>query len=172
MHSTFRTLLQPAIIVGALGYFVDIFDLVLFSVVRTPSLRSLGIAEGDLASKGLLMLNLQMAGMLLGGIAWGSLGDMKGRRLLLFGSIALYSVATLANGFVHTLPAYGAWRLLAGFGLAGELGGSMTLVAELLPAASRGYGTMIVATVGVAGAIVRTSLAEGLGLRCSCCASA
>lgn len=165
MKSFFRMLLQPAIIVGALGYFVDIFDLVLFSVVRAPSLRSLGIAESDLASKGLLMLNLQMAGMLVGGIVWGSLGDIKGRRLLLFGSIALYSAATLANGFVHSLPAYGVWRLLAGFGLAGELGGSMTLVAELLPAATRGYGTMIVATVGVAGAILASLVADLLDWR-------
>ncbi len=160
-----RLLLTPAVIVGALGYFVDIYDLLLFSIVRAPSLRSLGVAGDALATQGLTLLNLQMAGMLLGGILWGIIGDKKGRLSLLFGSIALYSVATLANGLVHTVNAYACWRFLAGVGLAGELGGSMTLVSELLPREVRGYGTMIVATVGVFGAVVASLVAEVLDWR-------
>jgi putative MFS transporter len=155
-----RLLWQPAIVVGTLGYLVDIYDLVLFSIVRSPSLLDLGVAKEALASQGLLLLNLQMAGMLVGGIVWGVLGDKKGRRLLLFGSIALYSGATLANAFVHSIDAYRVWRLLAGIGLAGELGGSMTLVAELLPKELRGYGTMLVATVGVFGAVIASVIAD------------
>jgi putative MFS transporter len=155
-----RLLWQPAVFVGALGYLVDIYDLVLFSIVRSPSLQDLGVAKDALATQGLLLLNLQMAGMLLGGIVWGILGDKKGRRLLLFGSIALYSAATLANGFVHSLDAYRVWRVLAGIGLAGELGGSMTLVSELLPKELRGYGTMLVATVGVFGAVIASLVAD------------
>jgi putative MFS transporter len=158
--SRMRQILQPAVIVGALGYFVDIYDLVLFTIVRTPSLMALGLRGDELTGKGLLLLNLQMAGMLIGGIFWGILGDKKGRRLLLFGSIALYSTATLANGFVSSLPAYGFWRVLAGIGLAGELGGSMALVSEQLPKELRGYGTMIVASVGVAGAVVASLVAD------------
>ncbi len=160
-----RRLLQPAIIIGALGYFVDIYDLVLFSIVRVPSLRGLGLAGDDLVTQGLRLLNWQMAGMLLGGILWGVLGDIKGRRWLLFGSIALYSAATLANGFVHSLDAYLFWRVLAGIGLAGELGGSMALVSETLPRDLRGYGTMIVATVGVFGAVVASLVADALTWR-------
>ena len=163
--SDWRLLLAPAVIVGALGYFVDIYDLLLFSIVRTPSLKSLGITGDALATQGLLLLNLQMAGMLIGGIIWGIIGDRKGRLRLLFGSIALYSVATLANGLVHTVSAYACWRFLAGVGLAGELGGSMTLVSELLPRDLRGYGTMIVATVGVFGAVVASLVAEVLDWR-------
>ncbi len=160
-----RLLLQPAIIVGALGYLVDIYDLLLFSIVRTTSLRDLGVAKEALADQGLQLLNLQMAGLLVGGILWGVLGDKKGRRLLLFGSIALYSGATLANGFVHTLAAYRVWRILAGIGLAGELGGSMTLVSELLPKELRGYGTMLVASVGVFGAVIASVVADAWAWR-------
>jgi putative MFS transporter len=163
--SLLRQLLAPAVIVGALGYFVDIYDLVLFSIVRAPSLKDLGLSGEALASNGLLLLNLQMAGMLIGGIVWGILGDKMGRRLLLFGSIALYSTATFANGLVHSLPAYGVWRVLAGIGLAGELGGSMALVSELLPKESRGYGTMIVASVGVAGAVAASLVADAFNWR-------
>lgn len=163
--SSLRQLLQPAIIVGALGYFVDIYDLVLFSIVRSTSLRSLGLTGDALVTQGLQLLNLQMAGMLAGGILWGILGDKHGRRILLFGSIALYSAATLANGFVHSLAAYQAWRVLAGIGLAGELGGSMTLVSELLSKELRGYGTMLVASVGVFGAVIASLVADALDWR-------
>ncbi len=148
-----------------LGYFVDIYDLVLFSIVRQPSLQALGVSGPALANEGLRLLNWQMAGMLVGGILWGILGDLKGRRILLFGSIALYSAATFANGFVHSLDAYLVWRVVAGIGLAGELGGSMALVSETLPRELRGYGTMIVATVGVFGAVVASLVADALGWR-------
>ena len=163
--STLRQLLRPAVLVGALGYFVDIYDLVLFSIVRIPSLKALGVPAAEMAIQGLRLLNYQMAGMLVGGILWGVLGDIKGRRLLLFGSIALYSAATLANGFVHSLDAYLFWRVLAGIGLAGELGGSMALVTETLPRGLRGYGTMVVATVGVFGAVVASLVADALDWR-------
>src|SRR3954471_24240739 len=118
--------------VAALGYFVDIYDLILFSIVRVPSLKSLGFSGETLFSKGVLLLNMQMAGMLLGGIFWGILGDKRGRLSVLFGSIILYSIANLANGSVNSIAAYAFWRFVAGIGLAGELGAGITLVAESL----------------------------------------
>ncbi len=160
--SKVRSLLQPAVLVGALGYFVDIYDLLLFNIVRVPSLQSLGLSPSE---SGPPLLNWQMAGMLVGGILWGMLGDKKGRRLLLFGSIALYSTATFANAFVHSFAGYAFWRLLAGVGLAGELGGSVALVSEILPRDLRGYGTMIIATVGVFGAVAGSLVAKHLDWR-------
>jgi putative MFS transporter len=156
----FRSVLVPAVIVGALGYFVDIYDLILFSIVRVASLKELGLSGDDLTTKGLFLINTQMYGMLLGGILWGVLGDRRGRVVLLFGSILMYSVANLANAFVHSVEAYAIWRFIAGIGLAGELGGSITLVSEVLPKESRGYGTMVVATVGVFGAVVAALIGE------------
>ncbi len=156
----FRQLLQPAVIVGALGYFVDIYDLILFSLVRVPSLTELGFVDEARTSNGLLLLNLQMIGMLVGGVIFGVLGDRIGRVTVLFGSILLYSVANIANGFVHSIEAYELWRFIAGVGLAGELGGSITLVSEVLPKESRAYGTTIVATVGVFGAVVGGLVAD------------
>lgn len=141
------------ILVAALGYFVDIYDLVLFSIVRVPSLKGIGIADADLLDKGVLLLNMQMLGMLLGGIVWGILGDKRGRLSVLFGSICLYSIANIANGFVTGIQSYAALRLIAGIGLAGELGAGITLVSETMPKESRGYGTTIVATVGIMGAV-------------------
>jgi MFS family permease len=149
-----REILQPAVIVGALGYFVDVYDLILFAIVRGASLKDLGLAGDQILERGIFLFNCQMAGMLFGGIAFGILGDRLGRVVLLFGSILLYSVANLANGFVHSVEAYAVWRFIAGFGLAGELGGGITLVSEILSREARGYGTMIVATVGVFGAVV------------------
>ncbi len=157
--SHLRSVLVPAVIVGALGYFVDIYDLILFSIVRVASLKELGLAGAELTDKGLFLINMQMFGMLLGGILWGVLGDRRGRVVLLFGSICLYSVANIANGLVQSIEAYAVWRFIAGVGLAGELGGSITLVAEVLPKESRGYGTMIVSTVGVFGAVVAALIA-------------
>ena len=157
--SHLRSVLVPAVIVGALGYFVDIYDLILFSIVRVASLKELGLAGAELTDKGLFLINMQMFGMLLGGILWGVLGDRRGRIVLLFGSICLYSVANIANGLVQSIEAYAVWRFIAGVGLAGELGGSITLVAEVLPKESRGYGTMIVSTVGVFGAVVAALIA-------------
>ena len=152
-------LISAPVIVAALGYFVDIYDLVLFSIVRVPSLKALGLQGQDLIDKGVLLLNMQMAGMLIGGILWGILGDRKGRLKILFGSIFLYSLANLANGMVTTLEAYAILRLIAGIGLAGELGAGITLVSEILPKEIRGYGTMMVATVGVSGAIAANFVA-------------
>ena len=155
-----RSVLDAAVVVAALGYFVDIYDLVLFSVVRVPSLRALGVPEAALAERGLALLNWQMGGMLLGGILFGVIGDRKGRLQILFGSITLYSLATVANAFAGSLEAYAALRFLAGVGLAGELGAGVTLVTEILPPRLRGYGTMLVATVGVSGAVAANIVAR------------
>lgn len=146
--------LTLAIIVAALGYCVDVFDIVLFSVVRVKSLTDLGIPLGQQLDTGLLLFNIQMAGLLLGGVTFGLIGDFSGRRSVLFASILLYSLANLVNATVSTIPAYAACRFVAGFGLAGELGAGVTLVSELMPASKRGYGTALVATVGVAGGLV------------------
>jgi putative MFS transporter len=141
------------VIVAALGYFVDIYDLILFSIVRISSLKSLGFSGDSLLSHGVLLLNMQMAGMLLGGILWGILGDKRGRISVLFGSIILYSIANIANGFVQNIEQYSVFRLIAGIGLAGELGAGITLVSEVMSKESRGYGTMLVATIGILGAV-------------------
>ncbi len=143
-----------AITVAALGYFVDIYDLILFSIVRIKSLKAIGLSDEQLLTQGVFLLNMQMAGMLLGGILWGILGDKKGRLSVLFGSILMYSLANIANGFVQTVEVYALLRFVAGIGLAGELGAGITLVSEILPKEIRGYGTMIVATVGILGAIM------------------
>lgn len=148
------------VIVAALGYFVDIYDLVLFSIVRVPSLKALGLSGKDLVDQGVFLLNMQMVGMLLGGILWGVLGDRKGRLKIMFGSIFLYSMANFANGFVDSISAYATLRFIAGIGLAGELGAGITLVSEVLHKTVRGYGTMIVASVGVSGAILANFIAK------------
>jgi MFS transporter, putative metabolite:H+ symporter len=153
-ESALREILKPAVIVGALGYFVDVYDLILFAIVRGASLKDLGFSGDQILEHGIFLFNCQMAGMLVGGIAFGILGDRLGRVALLFGSILLYSAANIANGFVHSVEAYAVWRFIAGFGLAGELGGGITLVSEVLSKEARGYGTMIVATIGVFGAVV------------------
>ncbi len=139
------------VIVAALGYFVDVYDLVVFSVVRVASLKDLGLTGEELTNKGVLLLNMQMAGMLLGGVMWGILGDKKGRLSILFGSILLYSIANIVNAYVTSVEQYALCRFIAGIGLAGEIGAGITLVAELLPKEKRGIGTTIVAAVGVAG---------------------
>jgi MFS transporter, putative metabolite:H+ symporter len=155
-----KLLLSLPVIVAALGYFVDIYDLLLFSIVRIPSLKSLGITDSQLLDKGILLINTQMAGMLLGGIFWGVLGDRKGRLSVLFGSIVLYSLANIANGFVTDINQYIVLRFIAGIGLAGELGAGITLVAEILPKQIRGYGTAIVASIGVLGAVLAYFVAD------------
>ena len=142
------------VLVAALGYMVDMYDLFLFSIVRVTSLKALGLNESQLLEDGIFLLNLQMAGLLVGGIVWGIIGDKKGRLSVLFGSILIYSLANIGNGFVTTLDQYAVLRFIAGFGLAGELGAGITLVAEILPKAIRGYGTTLVATMGVMGAIL------------------
>ncbi len=142
------------IAVAALGYFVDVYDLILFSVVRNPSLKSLGLSGSELLDQGLNLMNIQMGGMLIGGILWGIYGDKKGRKSVLFGSILMYSIANALNGFVTDMNTYAILRFIAGIGLAGELGAGITLVNETLPPSKRGIGTLIIAGIGASGAIV------------------
>ncbi|HEY8398433.1 MAG TPA: MFS transporter [Flavihumibacter sp.] len=141
------------VIVAALGYFVDIYDLLLFGIVRIPSLRSMGLDDAALSSVGASILNWQMTGLLLGGIIWGVLGDKKGRLSVLFGSILTYSVANVACGLVDDPDTYKWLRFIAGIGLAGELGAGITLVAEVLPKQLRALGTSLVAGIGLLGAV-------------------
>lgn len=140
--------------VAALGNFVDTFDLLLFGMIRTQSLKDLGITTKEGIERiGLMLDNYQMIGMLLGGLFWGILGDKKGRLSVLFGSIITYTLANIANGFVQNVPTYAVLRFVAGFGLAGELGAGVTLVNEVLSKEKRGYGTMLVASIGIMGAV-------------------
>jgi putative MFS transporter len=156
----FKKLLSIPVIVAALGYFVDIYDLLLFSIVRITSLKSLGVADDQLLSQGIFLINAQMAGLLTGGIIWGIMGDKRGRLSVLFGSILLYSLANIANGFVTSVDQYALLRFIAGIGLAGELGAGITLVSEVLPTRLRGYGTTLVASVGLLGAVVANFVAR------------
>jgi MFS family permease len=149
----FQHLFSIPVIVAALGYFVDIYDLLLFGIVRIPSLRSMGLDEASLSSVGASILNWQMTGLLIGGILWGVLGDKKGRLSVLFGSILTYSLANIACGFVKDPDTYKILRFIAGIGLAGELGAGITLVAEVLPKRLRALGTSLVAGVGLLGAV-------------------
>ena len=146
-------LFNLAVIVGALGYFVDVYDLLLFSIVRKPSLQALGLSPEDVAKRGADILSIQMIGLLLGGIIWGILGDKKGRLKVLFASIILYSLGSIANGFVHTVAQYEIVRFITGLGLAGELGAGITLVSELMPKERRGIATSMVAGIGLSGAV-------------------
>src|SRR5215510_10411350 len=144
------------VIVAALGYFVDIYDLLLFTIVREPSLGSIGVnlkdAKAALAAS-TQIINWQMVGLLIGGIIWGIIGDKKGRLSVLFGSIILYSIANFATAFIHTVNQYAVCRFIAGLGLAGELGAGIILVTELLPKNKRGIGTSLVAGIGLGGAV-------------------
>ncbi|MCW3080348.1 MFS transporter [Segetibacter sp.] len=142
------------VLVAALGYFVDIYDLLLFGIIRKTSLRSLGLSEEMVLTSGEFIISIQMVGLLLGGILWGVMGDKKGRLSVLFGSIILYSLANIASGMVQTVNQYALLRFIAGVGLAGELGAGITLVSELLPKEKRGLGTSMVAGFGLTGAIV------------------
>ena len=156
-HLIPRSALNKIIIVAALGSFVDIYDLVLFSVERKDSLTEIlgaGANPQSLKNIGMNLLNWQMGGMLIGGLFWGILGDKKGRLSVLFGSILMYSLANIFNGMVTNVEWYAALRFISGFGLAGELGAGITLVSESMSKEKRGIGTMIVATVGVFGAVV------------------
>lgn len=141
------------VIIGALGFFVDVYDLLLFSIIRKPSLEALHLSPEEVLSQGEIIISVQMIGLTLGGILWGIMGDKKGRLSVLFGSILLYSLANIANGMVQTVPQYILMRLLAGIGLAGELGASITLVSEMLPKEKRGIAASVIAVVGVFGAI-------------------
>ncbi len=156
------------IIVASLGYFVDIYDLVLFGVVKADSLLTILPHASDQvrAATGKMLFNYQMIGMFIGGLLWGVLGDKKGRVKVLFGSILLYSIANIANAFVTDIPSYSVIRIIAGIGLAGELGAGITLVSELMPKETRGYGTMIIVCFGALGAVFATLIGakgEALG---------
>ncbi|HEV7782134.1 MAG TPA: MFS transporter [Chitinophagaceae bacterium] len=142
------------VVVASLGYFVDIYDLLLFSITRIESLRSFGLSAEQITAKGEGILMWQMAGLLIGGIIWGVMGDKKGRLSVLFGSIILYSLANIANGFVQTTEQFKMVRFIAGLGLAGELGAGITLVAELVGKEKRGIATSLVAGLGLTGAVV------------------
>ena len=143
------------ILIAALGYFVDIYELLLFSIVRKPSLIGLGVLDEKipLLVASTKVINWQMTGLLIGGILWGVMGDKKGRLSVLFGSIILYSIANFATGYVQTVEQYAWARFIGGIGLAGELGAGITLVSELLPRSKRGLGTSLVAGVGLLGAV-------------------
>ncbi len=155
-----KGLFSVPVIVAALGYFVDIYDLLLFSIVRRPSLSSMGVPDDQLFTQGEFLLQVQMTGLLVGGLIWGIMGDKRGRLSVLFGSILLYSIANIANGFAATVGQYAVLRFIAGIGLAGELGAGITLVSEVLPTRLRGYGTTLVASVGLMGAVLANFVAK------------
>ena len=165
MSSQNKTVISIAVIVAALGYFVDIYDLLLFSIIRMPSLESLGLNSDQVKLEGEGILMWQMAGLLLGGIIWGVMGDKKGRLSVLFGSIMLYSLANIANGFIQTVDQYKWVRFIAGLGLAGELGAGITLVSELVAKERRGVATSLVAGIGLTGAIVAFIIKENFDWR-------
>jgi MFS transporter, putative metabolite:H+ symporter len=142
------------VLVAALGYFVDIYDLLLFAFIRISSLKSFGFTQDQSAHIGLSIISYQMAGLLIGGILWGVIGDKRGRMSVLFGSIIIYSLANIVNGFVHDVTQYSVCRFIAGIGLAGELGAGVTLVCELISKEKRGYATSFIAGVGLTGAIL------------------
>ncbi|RBQ04231.1 MFS transporter [Pedobacter miscanthi] len=162
---SWQHLFSAAVIVAALGYFVDIYDLLLFGIVRIPSLTDLGLNEAERSIEGASILNWQMGGLLIGGILWGILGDKKGRLSVLFGSIITYSIANFACGFVQDVAVYKALRFVAGIGLAGELGAGITLVSESLPKKLRAIGTSVVAGVGLLGAVAAYFTVELLSWR-------
>jgi MFS family permease len=156
---------SQTVLLAASGYFVDIYDLVLFGVVRVSSLKELGISGTGLLTEGVFLLNVQTAGILLGGFVWGVCGDKVGRVRALFGSILFFSLATLANAFVHSIGAYACFRFIAGVGLAGELGVGITLVAEALPKELRAHASSIVIVVGILGAVFASMVSGTLGWR-------
>ena len=153
MNPRSNSLFQLAVIVSAMGFFVDVYDLLLFGIIRRPSLASMGLSPEEILSQGELIISVQMTGLLLGGIVWGILGDKKGRLSVLFASILLYSLANIFNGMVATIPQYVLLRFIAGVGLAGELGAGITLVSELLPAEKRGIASAMIASFGILGAV-------------------
>lgn len=160
-----NTIFNIAVLVAALGYFVDIYDLLLFNIVRVESLAELGLTPELVKTEGEFIISIQMLGLLIGGIIWGILGDKKGRLSVLFGSIVLYSVANIVNGFVHTPNQYALTRFFAGIGLAGELGAGITLVSELIAKEKRGLSTSLVAGIGLTGAVVAYFISQNFHWR-------
>ena len=142
-----------AIIASALGFFVDLYDIIILSIVRSKSLLAMGVPQSEVFSKGVVLINIQMVGMLIGGFVWGIIGDKMGRLSVLFGSIILYSLATFANAYATNFEMYLLLRFLAGIGLAGELGAAITLVTEQMPQKYRGIGPAIIGGCGMVGAI-------------------
>lgn len=165
MQKQSSSIFNIAVLVAALGYFVDIYDLLLFNIVRVPSLRSLGLGPEEVKKSGEFIISIQMTGLLIGGIVWGIMGDKKGRLSVLFGSIVLYSVANIVNGFVHTTNQYALTRFIAGIGLAGELGAGITLVSELVSKEKRGIATSFVAGIGLTGAVVAYFISKNFDWR-------
>jgi MFS family permease len=165
MQNKSSSVFNIVVLVAALGYFVDIYDLLLFNIVRLESLSELGLSKAQVESKGQFILSIQMLGLLVGGIIWGIMGDKRGRLSVLFGSIILYSVANIVNGFVHTPNQYALVRFVAGIGLAGELGAGITLVSELIPKEKRGIGTSLVAGIGLFGAVAAFFISENFHWR-------
>ncbi len=153
------------ILVASLGYFVDLFDLIMFVLLRVKSLGELHVAPQDMLRTGAFILNLQMGGLMIGGVCWGLLGDRRGRLSVLLGSITVYSLATLGNAFVSSVGLYAALRFMAGVGLAGELGAGVTIASELLPQRIRGYGSTVITTVGVLGVVAASLVVETLTWR-------
>jgi putative MFS transporter len=165
MQPKSNSIFNVTVIVAALGYFVDIYDLLLFSIIRVESLTSLGLTAEQITTDGESIISWQMGGLLIGGILWGMLGDKKGRLSVLFGSIILYSLANIANGMVTTVDQYAMVRFIAGVGLAGELGAGITLVSELTPKEKRGIATSMVAGIGLTGAVVAFIVKENFHWR-------
>ena len=165
MHKEKTTVFNTAVLVAALGYFVDIYDLLLFSIIRVPSLQDMGLSKSQITLDGEGIIMWQMGGLLIGGIIWGVMGDKKGRLSVLFGSILIYSVANIANGFVTTVEQYKSIRFIAGLGLAGELGAGITLVSELVAKEKRGIATSWVAGIGLTGAVVAFLIKENFHWR-------
>ena len=165
MQKQSSSIITIAVLVAALGYFVDIYDLLLFNIVRVDSLTEMGLSSMQVKSQGEFILSIQMIGLLIGGIIWGMMGDKKGRLSVLFGSIVLYSLANIANGFVHTPNQYALTRFIAGIGLAGELGAGITLVSELVSKEKRGLSTSLVAGIGLLGAVAAFFVSKNFNWR-------
>jgi len=153
LNTRSTSLFQLAVIVSALGFFVDVYDLLLFGIIRKPSLLALGLTAEQVLTEGEFIISIQMTGLLVGGILWGIIGDKKGRLKVLFASILVYSLANILNGMVNTVPEYVALRFIAGVGLAGELGAGITLVSEILPKEKRGIASAMIASFGILGAV-------------------
>jgi MFS transporter, putative metabolite:H+ symporter len=165
MKQRSTSLFQLAVLVSAMGFFVDVFDLLLFGIIRKPSLAALGLPPKQVLTTGELIISVQMVGLVVGGVVWGILGDKKGRLRVLFGSILIYSLATMLNGLVASIPPYLLLRFIAGVGLAGELGAGITLVSEILPKQKRGMASALIASFGILGAITAVGLSRIFGWR-------
>ena len=165
MQKTSSSIFTITVLVAALGYFVDIYDLLLFNIVRVDSLTEMGLSVAQVKTQGEFIISIQMLGLLIGGIIWGIMGDKKGRLSVLFGSIILYSLANIANGFVQTPNQYALTRFIAGIGLAGELGAGITLVTELVNKEKRGLSTSLVAGIGLLGAVAAFFVSQSFNWR-------